>query len=173
MKRLEREGNKYKIDNAQRAAAGGAKCLSWYATGLKDQNWEDLCQGPHVPSTGRIKGFKIMSVASSNWHGDIKSDRFQRVYGTAFFDAKALDAHMKQLDEAKKRDHRVIGPALGLFAIDDAVGQGLILWKPKGAIVRQELQNFISEHLKRQGYSQVFTPHIGRLDLYRTSGHFP
>jgi threonyl-tRNA synthetase len=173
MKRLEHEGNKYKIDNAQRAAAGGAKCLSWYATGQKDQNWEDLCQGPHVPSTGRIKGFKVMSVASSNWHGDIKSDRFQRVYGTAFFDKKQLDEHMKLLDEAKKRDHRFLGPQLGLFAIDDAVGQGLVLWKPKGAIVRQELQNFISQHLQRQGYQQVFTPHIGRLGLYRTSGHYP
>ncbi len=129
--------------------------------------------GPHVPSTGKIKGFKIMSVASSNWHGDVKSDRFQRVYGTAFFDKKQLDEHFKMLDEAKKRDHRVIGPALGLYTIDDAVGQGLILWKPKGAIVRQELQNFISEHLKRQGYSQVFTPHIGRLGLYKTSGHYP
>ncbi|MDB5318969.1 MAG: thrS [Phycisphaerales bacterium] len=173
MKRLETEGNKYKIDNAQRAAAGGAKCLSWYATGQKDQNWEDLCQGPHVPSTGRIKGFKIMSVASSNWHGDVKSDRFQRVYGTAFFEKKQLDEHLQLLEEAKKRDHRYLGPQLGLFAIDDAVGQGLVLWKPKGAIVRQELQNFISQHLQRQGYQQVFTPHIGRLGLYRTSGHYP
>jgi threonyl-tRNA synthetase len=173
MKRLETEGNKYKIDNAQRAATGGARCLSWYATGQKDQNWEDLCQGPHVPSTGRIKGFKIMSVASSNWHGDVKSDRFQRVYGTAFFDKKQLDEHLQLLEEAKKRDHRYLGPQLGLFTIDDAVGQGLVLWKPKGAIVRQELQNFISQHLQRQGYQQVFTPHIGRLGLYRTSGHYP
>src|SRR3954447_19146775 len=173
MQRLQKEGNKYKVDNAQRAAAGGSKCLSWYVTGQPNRNWEDLCMGPHVPSTGRIKGFKIMSVASSHWHGDVKSDRFQRVYGTAFFDRKQLDEHMKQLDEAKKRDHRVIGPALGLYAIDEAVGQGLVLWKPKGAIVRQELQNFISEHLRRQGYQQVFTPHIGRLGLYKTSGHYP
>jgi len=173
MNRLQKEGNKYKIDNAQRAVQGGAPCLSWYVTGQKDQNWEDLCQGPHVPSTGRIKGFKVMSVASSNWHGDVKSDRFQRVYGTAFFDKKQLDTHLQQLEEAKKRDHRNLGPQLGLFAIDDAVGQGLILWKPKGAVVRQELQNFISQHLQRQGYQQVFTPHIGRLGLYRTSGHYP
>src|SRR4051812_12693613 len=173
MARLQKEGNKYKIDNAQRAAAGGARQLSWYATGRPDQNWEDLCMGPHVPSTGRIKGFRVMSVASSHWHGDVKSDRFQRVYGTAFFDKKQLDAHLQQLDEAKKRDHRVLGPALGLFAIDDQVGQGLVLWKPKGAIVRQELQNFISHHLQRQGYQQVFTPHIGRLGLYKTSGHYP
>jgi threonyl-tRNA synthetase len=173
MERLKKEGNKYKVDNAERAIAGGAKSLSWYVTGVKDKNWEDLCQGPHVPGTGKIKGFKVMSVAASNWHGDVSSDRFQRVYGTAFFDRKQLDEHLKMLEEAKKRDHRVLGPQLGLFAIDDAVGQGLILWKPKGAIIRQELQNFISEHLRRQGYQQVFTPHIGRLGLYKTSGHYP
>jgi threonyl-tRNA synthetase len=103
----------------------------------------------------------------------VSSDRFQRVYGSAFFDKKQLDEHLKMLDEAKKRDHRVLGPQLGLFTIDDAVGQGLVLWKPKGAVVRQELQNFISEHLRRQGYHQVFTPHIGRLGLYKTSGHYP
>ncbi len=173
MERLSKEGNKYKVDNAQRAIEGGAKSLSWYVTGAVDRNWEDLCMGPHVPSTGRIKAFKIMSVAQSHWHGDVKSDKFQRVYGTAFFDPKQLEEHMKVLDEAKKRDHRVLGPQLGLFTIDDAVGQGLVLWKPKGAIVRQELQNFISHHLRRQGYQQVFTPHIGRLELYKTSGHYP
>lgn len=173
MSRLQKEANKYKIDNAQRAIQGGAKTLSWYVTGQPNQNWEDLCMGPHVPATGKIKAFKIMSVASSHWHGDVESDKFQRVYGTAFFDKKQLDEHLKMIDEAKKRDHRVLGPQLGLYTIDDAVGQGLILWKPKGAIVRQELQNFISEHLRRQGYSQVFTPHIGRLGLYKTSGHYP
>ena len=173
MKRLEVEGNKYKVDNARRARDGGAACLSWYATGEPGKHWEDLCMGPHVPSTGRIKAFKLMSVAQSHWHGDVSSDKFQRVYGTAFFDKKQLDDHLKHLEEARKRDHRVIGPALGLFAIDEKVGQGLVLWKPKGAVVRQELQNFIGEHLRRQGYSQVFTPHIGRLELYKTSGHFP
>ena len=129
--------------------------------------------GPHVPATGRIKAFKIMSVAQSHWHGDVSSDKFQRIYGTAFFDGKQLEEHLKLIDEAKKRDHRFLGPQLGLFVIDDAVGQGLVLWKPKGAVVRQELQNFISEHLRRQGYQQVFTPHIGRLELYKTSGHYP
>jgi threonyl-tRNA synthetase len=173
LKRLGNEQNKYKVDNAQRAIDGGAKSLSWYVTGQPKQNWEDLCQGPHVPATGRIKAFKIMSVAQSHWHGDVASDKFQRIYGTAFFDRKELDNHLKMLEEARKRDHRVLGPQLGLFTIDDAVGQGLVLWKPKGAVIRQELQNFISEHLRRQGYEQVFTPHIGRLGLYRTSGHYP
>ncbi len=170
--KLREENNKYKIDNAERAIAGGSSCLSWYITGANGQ-WEDLCMGPHIPSTGKIGAFKVMSVAQSHWHGDIASDKFQRIYGTAFFDKKQLDAHLAQIEEAKKRDHRVLGPQLGLFTIDDKVGQGLVLWKPKGATVRMELQNFISEHLRRQGYKQVFTPHIGRLDLYRTSGHYP
>src|SRR3954451_20265778 len=95
MKRLGAEGNKYKVDNAQRAKDGGAQSLSWYATGKPKENWEDLCMGPHIPSTGRIKGFKVMSLASSHWHGDITSDRFQRVYGTAFFDKKQLEEHQK------------------------------------------------------------------------------
>jgi threonyl-tRNA synthetase len=126
-----------------------------------------------VPSTGRIKAFKLTSVAGAYWRGDSDREQLTRIYGTAFFDKKELEAHQKQIEEARKRDHRVLGPQLGLFAIDDAVGQGLVLWKPKGAIVRQELQNFIGEHLRRQGYSQVFTPHIGRLGLYKTSGHYP
>jgi threonyl-tRNA synthetase len=173
MQRLRSENNKYKIDNAERAKAAGSACLSWYATGKPGENWEDLCMGPHVPGTGKIKAFKVMSVASSYWHGDIHSDKFQRVYGTAFFDPKQLDQYLKTMEEARKRDHRVLGPQLGLFTIDEQVGQGLVLWKPKGAEVRLELQKFISEHLRRQGYQQVFTPHIGRLDLYKTSGHYP
>ncbi len=142
-------------------------------------NWEDLCQGPHIPSTALLDpasgggAFKVTSIASSHWHGDVESDRFQRVYGTAFFSQADLDEHLALLEEAKQRDHRVVGQRLGLFAVDEKVGQGLILWKPAGAIVRQELQNFIAYHLEKQGYSQVFTPHIGKLDLYRTSGHFP
>lgn len=173
MARLAAEGNKYKIDNAQRAVKGGATVLSWYATGAPETNFEDLCQGPHIPATGLIGGLKVMSVASSHWHGDIESDRFQRVYGTAFFTQAELDAHLKMQEEARARDHRVLGRQHGLFCIDEKVGQGLILWKPKGAAVRLELQKFISEHLDRQGYFQVFTPHIGKLELYRTSGHFP
>ncbi len=147
--------------------------LSFYATGEPGKNWEDLCRGPHVPSTGRIGAFKIMSLASSYWHGDENSDRLTRVYGTAFFSKKDLDAHITRIEEAKKRDHRVLGRKLHLFHIDDTVGQGLILWTPRGSIVRKELQKFIAAELEKQGYSEVFTPHIGKLDLYRTSGHFP
>ena len=173
MQKVESEGSKYKIDNARRAIDAGSDALSWYATGSPGEDWEDLCRGPHVPTTGRIGGFKVMNIAASYWHGDSKSDNLTRVYGTAFTDKKQLKKHLHQLEEARKRDHRVIGKQLKLFTIDEAVGQGLILWKPAGSIIRQELQDFISKHTYRQGYDQVFTPHIGRLELYRTSGHFP
>jgi threonyl-tRNA synthetase len=173
MEKLKGEGSKYKLDNAERAAEAGSSELSWYATGNPGENWEDLCRGPHVPSTGKIGAAKVMSLASSYWHGDENADSLTRVYGTCFPSKKELDKHLEALEEAKERDHRAIGKKLGLFHIDDMVGQGLVLWTPKGSVVRQELQNFISEELTKQGYSQVFTPHIGKLDLYRTSGHFP
>ena len=190
--RLKSEGNKYKVDNAERALgmpssvyksnkpapADAARstqhaALSFYATGQPGQNWEDLCRGPHVPSTSRIGVAKVMSLASSFWHGDENSDRLIRVYGTAFASQAELDTYLKQKEEAAKRDHRVIGKALRLFHIDETVGQGLILWTPNGSIVRRELQNFIGAELKMQGYTEVFTPHIGSLELYKTSGHFP
>ncbi len=171
---LQSEGNKYKLDNADRAAEKGSNTLSWYVTGEQDsENFADLCQGPHVDRTGRLGAFKVTAVSQSYWHGDANSDRFQRVYGTAFFTEADLAEHLEKLEEAKQRDHRVIGRKLDLFTIDEQVGGGLVLWKPDGAVIRQELQTFIGEHLTRQGYSQVFTPHIGKLGLYRTSGHFP
>ena len=173
MEKLKSEGSKFKLDNAERACEAGSTALSWYATGAPGKDWEDLCRGPHVPATGRIGAFKVMSLASSYWKGDETLDRLTRVYGTAFATKEELAAHLTQLDEAKKRDHRVLGRQLRLFHIDEMVGQGLILWTPNGSIVRQELQNFISDELRKQGYTQVFTPHIGKLDLYRTSGHFP
>ncbi|MBL0926099.1 MAG: threonine--tRNA ligase [Phycisphaerales bacterium] len=172
--RLKREGNKYKLDNAERALAADPDAkLSFYATGEPGRNWEDLCRGPHVPSTGRIGAVKILSLASSYWHGDENSDRLTRVYGTAFGSQAELDAYIRQREEAAARDHRVIGARLRLFHIDETVGQGLILWTPAGSIVRKELQSFISAELRKQGYTEVFTPHIGRLELYKTSGHFP
>jgi threonyl-tRNA synthetase len=166
---LHAQSQRFKDEIISELEAAGEKTVSLYTQG----EFLDLCRGPHIPSTGRVKAFKLMSVAGAYWRGDSAREQLTRIYGTAFFDPKKLDEHTKQLEEAKKRDHRVIGPALGLYTIDDAVGQGLVLWKPKGAIVRQELQNFIGEHLRRQGYSQVFTPHIGRLGLYKTSGHYP
>ena len=133
----------------------------------------DLCAGPHVPRTGNCKAFKLMSVASAFYKGDSNNVQLQRIYGTAFKNKTQLNEYLEQLEEAKKRDHRKIGKELGLFHFDESVGQGLVLWKPKGAIIRNELQKFITSELDKKGYSQVFTPHIGKLDLYRTSGHFP
>jgi threonyl-tRNA synthetase len=191
--KLSREGNKYKIDNAERALGqpssvykgkksafaetsperAQSTALSFYATGAPGANWEDLCRGPHVPSTSRIGVARVMSLASAYWHGDENSDRLIRVYGTAFPTQAELDQFLAQKEEASKRDHRVIGKNLRLFHIDEDVGQGLILWTPNGSIVRKELQTFIADELRKQGYTEVFTPHIGRLELYKTSGHFP
>ena len=133
----------------------------------------DLCAGPHIPSPKFIGAFKLLSIAGAYWMGDQSREQLQRLYATAFFTEDDLTSHLEKIEEAKKRDHRVIGKQLGLFHIDETVGQGLILWTPKGGFVRQQLQDFISSHLTRQGYSQVFTPHIGKLELYKTSGHFP
>jgi threonyl-tRNA synthetase len=166
---LHTQSQRFKDEIIDELEKAGEKTVSIYRQG----DFTDLCRGPHLPATGRIKAFKLMSVAGAYWRGDSNREQLTRIYGTAFFDKKQLEEHTKNLEEAKKRDHRVLGPALGLFTIDEQVGQGLVLWKPKGAEVRIQLQNFISEHLRRQGYKQVFTPHIGRLGLYKTSGHFP
>jgi threonyl-tRNA synthetase len=162
-------GQPLKVEHIQTGLADQSH-LSFYRQG----EFLDLCRGKHVPSTGHLgKAFKLLSVAGAYWKGDASRQQLQRLYGTVFFDKKELKQYLERLQEAKKRDHRVLGKQLRLFEIDEMVGSGLVLWKPRGAIVRQQLQNFISEHLQRQGYSQVFTPHIGRLELYRTSGHFP
>lgn len=158
--------SKFKLDLLSRIPED--EPISIYRNG----DFTDLCAGPHVPRTGNCKAFKIMSIASAYYQGDASGPRLQRVYGTCFPNRTQLDEHLARLEEAKKRDHRKLGRELGLFAIDEMVGQGLVLWKPKGAIVRRELQKFITEELDRIGYSQVFTPHIGKLDLYMTSGHW-
>jgi threonyl-tRNA synthetase len=126
-----------------------------------------------VPSTGKIGGFKLMSVAGAYWHGDANSRQLQRVYGTAFPSAKELKKYLTLLEEAKKRDHRVIGKQLELFTISPLVGSGLILWMPKGAAIRTALQEFMQEELLKREYEPVFTPHIGNIELYKTSGHYP
>ncbi|MCD8283897.1 MAG: threonine--tRNA ligase [Opitutae bacterium] len=133
----------------------------------------DLCAGPHVRYTSQVKAFKLLSIAGAYHRGNENNKQLQRIYGTAFPSRAELDEYLHNVEEAKKRDHRKLGRELRLFHIDEDVGQGLILWTPNGAIVRQELQTFISEQLFRQDYKQVFTPNIGNLNLYRTSGHFP
>ena len=158
--------SKYKVDLLNRIPDDEE--ISIYRNG----DFTDLCAGPHVGRTGNCKAFKVMSVASAYYQGDASGPRLQRVYGTCFPNRTQLDEHLARLEEARKRDHRKLGREMGLFTIDEMVGQGLILWKPKGSIVRRELQDFITEELDRIGYSQVYTPHIGKLDLYMTSGHW-
>jgi len=145
------------------------EAISFYRNG----EFSDLCAGSHVAYTKKVKAFKLLHVAGSYHRGDSNNKQLQRIYGTAFPSKDELADYLTKIEEAKKRDHRNIGKEMGLFHIDEMVGQGLVLWKPKGAIIRQELEKFISEELNKQGYSQVFTPHVGKLDLYKTSGHFP
>ena len=133
----------------------------------------DLCRGPHVPSTAHLRWFKLTNVSTAFWRADSSRETLVRIYGMCYASKEDLQARETLLREAAKRDHRKLGKDLKLFHIDEMVGQGLILWTPRGTVVRNELQRFISEHLNRQGYQQVYTPHIGKLDLYRTSGHFP
>ncbi len=132
----------------------------------------DFCRGPHVPSTSRIKAFKLLSIAGSYWRGDEKNRQLQRIYGTAFFTKKELAAYLQQLEEAKKRDHRKLGKELDLFSIQDLAGPGLIFFHPKGGTVRKLLEDWMREEYIRRGYSLVYTPHVARADLWKTSGHY-
>lgn len=133
----------------------------------------DLCRGPHIPDAGRIKAFKLMSVAGSHWKGNVDGPQLQRLYGTAWFNPKDMQTYLDQLEEARKRDHRVIGKKLGLFQITPDVGQGMCLWMPKGARIRALLEDFLRREMLRRGYEPVYSPHLGRVELYETSGHFP
>ncbi len=143
--------------------------ISFYQNG----EFMDLCAGTHVRYSSKLKAFKLLSIAGAYHRGDEKNKQLQRIYGTAFPTKDELAAYLEQQEQAKLRDHRKLGKDLKLFVIDEDVGQGLILWTPNGSIIRQELQDFIGGELRKQGYSQVFTPHIGKLELYKTSGHFP
>ncbi len=131
----------------------------------------DFCRGPHVPSTGRVKAFKVTSVAGAYWLGDEKNQQLQRIYGTAFFNTKDLDAHFKRLEEIKARDHRVLGKQLDLFSIQEVAGSGLIFWHPKGGLIRKEMEDWMREECIRRGYDMVYTPHIMRRELWKISGH--
>ncbi|MCH8828113.1 MAG: threonine--tRNA ligase, partial [Planctomycetes bacterium] len=143
--------------------------LSFYRQG----EFLDLCRGPHIPSAKAITAYKILSVAGAYWKGDATRQQMQRLYATAFFSQTELDLHLKRLKEAKARDHRVLGKQLELFAVSPLVGAGLILWLPKGAILRERLERFIQSELRKRGYWPVYTPNIGRVELFEISGHFP
>lgn len=134
-------------------------------------DWFDLCRGPHAPSTGFVKAFKLLSVAGAYWRGDERNPMLQRIYGTAFSNERDLTEYLTRLEEAKKRDHRRIGKELDLFSIQDEIGPGLVLWHPKGARVRRVIEDFWRKEHERCGYDILFTPHIARLDLWKTSGH--
>lgn len=136
-------------------------------------NFSDLCFGPHIPSTGRIKAIKLLSVAGAYWRGSEKNKMLQRIYGITFPTQKELDEYLFLLEEAKRRDHRKLGAELELFLITPKVGGGLPIWLPKGTIVREELENFLRSEQRKRGYLPVVTPHIGNLNLYKTSGHYP
>lgn len=142
-------------------------------TFFRNGDFFDLCAGPHVPRTGNVKAFKLLRLAAAYYRGNEKNPQLQRIYGTAFKNKTQLNEWLEMRGEAAKRDHRKIGREQGLFTLSPLVGQGLILWMPKGAIVRTELQNFMQGELVQRGYSPVFTPHIGSIELYKTSGHFP
>lgn len=157
----------YKLGRLADIPAG--ETISFYKNG----EFMDLCAGSHVRYSSQVKAFKLLNIAGAYHRGNEKNKQLQRIYGTAYATKDELEQSLARAEEAKKRDHRKLGKELKLFHIDEKVGQGLILWTPNGAVVRQELQNFISAQLFQTGYKQVFTPHIGNLDLYRTSGHFP
>ena len=131
----------------------------------------DFCRGPHIPDTSKIKAFKLLSIAGAYWKGDEHNKQLQRIYGTAFFSAKELDAYLKQVEEAKKRDHRRLGKELDLFSIQELAGPGLIFFHPKGGMIRKILEDWMRDQYLKRGYSLVYTPHVAKLDLWKTSGH--
>ena len=137
----------------------------------KQGNFIDLCRGPHLPSTGKVKSFKLLSLAGSYWRGSEKNKMLQRIYGTSFFTKDELEKYLHKLEEAKKRDHRKLGKELDLFSMDDEVGAGLVNWHPKGALIRYLIENFWREEHYKNGYQIVYSPHIARVNLWHTSGH--
>jgi threonyl-tRNA synthetase len=168
----------YKRDNAERAIAKGATSISFYATGTPGdpalngrQPWEDLCAGPHVPSTGFLGAFKVMSVAGAYWHGDQSSDQLTRVYGTCFADDKGLKAHLARIEEAKKRDHRRLGKEMDLFHIEEE-NPGQVFWHPKGWSIYRVLEEYVRAKIRARGYVEVKTPSVMPKSLWERSGHW-
>jgi threonyl-tRNA synthetase len=161
-----RDGDFMKTHFVTRFTAPGDQ-VSFYRNG----SFVDFCRGPHVPSTGRVKAVKVTSLAGAYWLGDEKNPQLQRIYGTAFFSKKELDEHFARLEEAARRDHRVLGKQLDLFSIQEVAGAGLIFWHPKGGIIRKVMEDWMRDECLRRGYTLVFTPHVMRRELWRISGH--
>jgi threonyl-tRNA synthetase len=166
LEEFERDGDFMKTHFVTRFTEPGSE-VSFYRNG----EFVDFCRGPHVPSTGRVKAFKVLSLAGAYWLGDEKNPQLQRIYGTAFFSQKDLDAHFAHLEEAAKRDHRLLGKQLDLFSIQEIAGAGLIFWHPKGGIVRKVMEDWMRDECVRRGYLLVYTPHVMRRDLWMVSGH--
>jgi threonyl-tRNA synthetase len=162
----EEQGDFMKVHFIEKFTQPGDR-ISLYRNGT----FVDFCRGPHVPSTGRVKAFKVTSVAGAYWLGDEKNQQLQRIYGTAFFNTKDLDAHFKRLEEIKARDHRVLGKQLDLFSIQEVAGSGLIFWHPKGGLIRKTMEDWMRDECIRRGYEMVYTPHIMRRELWKISGH--
>ncbi|MEO6966703.1 MAG: threonine--tRNA ligase [Acidobacteriaceae bacterium] len=160
------ENDFMKIHFIERFTAPGEK-ISLYRNGA----FVDFCRGPHVPSTSRVKAFKVLTIAGAYWLGDEKNPQLQRIYGTAFFSKKEMEEHFARLEEAQRRDHRVLGKQLDLFSIQEIAGAGLIFWHPKGGIIRKIMEDWMREECIRRGYDLVFTPHVMRRELWKISGH--
>jgi threonyl-tRNA synthetase len=163
---FERDGDFMKTHFVTKFTEPGSE-VSFYRNG----KFVDFCRGPHVPSTGRVKAVKITTLAGAYWLGDEKNPQLQRIYGTAFFSQKDLDAHFARLEEAAKRDHRLLGKQLDLFSIQELAGAGLIFWHPKGAMIRKIMEDWMRDECLRRGYQLVYTPHVARVNLWQTSGH--
>lgn len=166
VKYFENKGDEYKLDLLTNLQDGG---ITFYTQG----GFTDLCRGPHIPDTGFIKAIKLMSVAGAYWKGDEKNKQLTRVYGVTFPSQKELDEYLAMLEEAKRRDHRKLGKELGIFTMDDDVGQGLPLWMPNGTVIIEELEKLAKETENAGGYKRVVTPHIAKESMYLTSGHLP
>jgi threonyl-tRNA synthetase len=162
---FQKKGDEYKLELIEELEDGS---ISLYESG----SFVDLCRGPHLPDTGPIKAAKILSVAGAYWRGDEKRKQLTRLYGITFPKQKELEEFLEKLEEAKRRDHRRIGKELELFTFSQTVGQGLPLWLPKGAIIREKLEQFLKKVQKEAGYEPVITPHIGNVNLYKKSGHY-
>jgi threonyl-tRNA synthetase len=165
LERFRSRGERYKVEIIESIPEGEE--VSYFQHG----DFIDLCRGPHVERTGDIKAFKVLSFAGAYWRGDERNPQLQRVYGTAFPSEAELGEHLKRLEEAKRRDHRTLGRELDLYSFDDLVGPGFALWHPKGAIVRQQLEDLIRSEVVRRGYQPVYSPHVAREQLLVTSGH--
>jgi threonyl-tRNA synthetase len=163
---FEKDGDFMKTHFVTKFTEPGSQ-VSFYRNG----KFVDFCRGPHVPSTGRVKAVKVTTLAGAYWLGDEKNPQLQRIYGTAFFSQKEMDAHFARLEEAAKRDHRVLGKQLDLFSIQELAGPGLVFWHPKGGIVRKVMEDWMRDECLRRGYLMVFTPHVMRRELWKVSGH--